>query len=170
MSERNAVDRLASGIGAVSRRIGELFSFLFFVSVVVMVYEVISRYIFNAPTVWAHEITISLSALAFVISGVYTLQRRDHIRISIVYDLLPPRVRRILDFVNNIVMLAFVGLLTYAAYNQAAKSVAIMERTGTASNLPLPPIVKTALALGAALMAVQGLAHLWQLARRRSDE
>ncbi|MBL26821.1 MAG: hypothetical protein CMM50_04620 [Rhodospirillaceae bacterium] len=170
MSDRNVGDRVASAVGLVSRRIGELFSLLLFISVVVTVYEVISRYVFNAPTVWAHEITITLSALAFVMSGVYTLQRRDHIRISIVYEMLPARVQRVLDVVNNLVMLVFVGLLTYATYNQAAKSVAIVERTGTASNLPLPPIVKTALAIGAALLFIQGLAHLWQLARRRSDD
>jgi len=169
MAEPNAIDRLAEGVGVLSRRIGEIFSYLFGISVAVMTYEVVARYIFNAPTIWAHEITITLSALAFVLSGVYTLQRRAHIRISIVYDLMPRRIQRVLDVVNNLVMLTFVGLLTYAAIRQADRSLTLMETTGTASNLPLPPIVKTTLAVGAGLMFLQGLAHLWQLFRRRND-
>ena len=76
------------------RGIGEATSLVFLAAVALTFYEVILRYFFNAPTTWVHEVSIFLTAAAFIIAGSYTLQRKDHIRISLVFDMLPARGRR----------------------------------------------------------------------------
>jgi TRAP-type mannitol/chloroaromatic compound transport system permease small subunit len=154
------IDRLA-------RRTGELFSYLFFASMLIIAYEVVMRYGFGAPTVWAHDTTTALSAVGFLISGIYTLERRAHIRISLVYERLSANARRWLDMVNGAIALLFLGLLGYQSSLDAWKSILIMETAGTASRLPLPPIVKSALALACAGMFVLAAAHLARAARRR---
>ena len=158
-----AVDRFA-------RRTGELFSYLFLASMLIIAFEVVSRYAFGAPTVWAHDTTTTLSAVGFVVSGVYTLQRRAHIRITLLYDRMPAAARRALDVVNELIMLGFVGLLGWQSSLDAWKSISIMETAGTASRLPLPPIVKSAMVFACAAMFALGIGQLFRDLSRRSRD
>lgn len=158
---RGPIDRL-------SRRVGEVFSYTFLACMLIIAYEVVARYGFNAPTIWAHDTTTALCAVGFLISGVYTLQRRQHIRITFVTDKLSASARRWLDVINGVIIVAFLALLAYEGLGQAAKSIRIMETAGTASQLPLPPIVKTALAVAAGLMMLQATVHLWRAVRGRA--
>lgn len=155
-------------IDRFARRTGELFSYLFFICMVIIAYEVVVRYGFNAPTIWVHDATTALCGVGFLVSGVYTLQRRQHIHISLVYDRMPAAIRRVLDVVNGLIMLAFVGLLGWQSSLDAWKSISIMETAGTASRLPLPPIVKSAMVFACAAMFVLGIAQLARTVRRRN--
>ncbi|MEX0759353.1 MAG: TRAP transporter small permease subunit [Tistlia sp.] len=166
MLDLRVVDRL-------NRRIGEVVSYVFLVSVAIMAYEVAARYLFGAPTIWAHESTITLTALGFLFGGAYTLQRREHIQITALYRLFPRRVRWVADVVAHLVMLFYVGVLIYAGWIVAAKAWASMETSASAWNQPTPVVIKTALVVGSLLLALQGLVHLLQLlglARRGDDD
>ncbi len=159
-SEAGGPDAAPTAIDRLSKGVGELFSYVFLACMVIIAYEVVARYGFNAPTIWAHDTTTALCAVGFLISGVYTLQRRQHIRINVVYDKLPARLRHWLDVINILIILAFLGLLAYEGIGEAYKSIRIMETAGTASQLPVPPIVKTALVIACVLMFAQTLVHL----------
>ena len=155
-------------VDAATRVLGEKTSFVFLVAVALTFYEVVLRYFFNAPTTWVHEISIALTAAAFIIAGSYTLQRQDHIRISLVFDSLPEPLRRRLNAVNLIVTIYFLGALGYGAAIQAGKAIAVVERTGTASDLPLPVTLKSLLVFGVVLMILQAMAQLRRTARGRT--
>lgn len=157
----NRVDRLA-------KFIGDKISYFFLAVVALTAYEVMMRYVFNSPTFWVHEASIALCAVAFVFGGPYVLQERGHITIAAIYERLPQRVRRPLDGINLAIVVLYLIALGYGAAIQAGKSIAVMEDTGTASHLPTPPVVKTFLVLGVALMVLQALAHLAAHLRRRS--
>lgn len=160
MDRLNPIDRL-------SKAVGEGLSYVFLASVAIISYEVVARYFFNAPTIWAHESTIALTAIGFVFGGAYTMQRRGHIAITIVYSLFPARVRRVLDVVNVLVELFYLGLLFFAGWVVAGKSWAVMETSASAWNQPTPVLLKTVLVVGVGLMIVQALAHLVQAVRGR---
>ena len=147
-------------IDRIARRTGELVSYLFFVCMLIIAWEVVARYGFNAPTIWAHDLTIALCSVGFLLSGLYTLQRRAHIRISLVYDRLPAGARRVLDIVNGLIILTFLGLLGYRSAGDAWRALAIMEDAGTASRIPLPTIAKTAIFIACVLMFALAAAHL----------
>lgn len=151
-----------------SRQTGELFSYLFFACMVIIAYEVLARYGLNAPTIWAHDLTIALCAVGFLMSGLYALRRRSHIRISLVYDRLPARIRRWLDVINGLIMLIFLGALAYQAAQSAYKSVSIMETAGTASRMPIPAIAKSALLIACVTMFVLGLVQTWRAFRGKA--
>ena len=147
-------------VDTVVRIIGEQTSHVFLLAVMLTFYEVVLRYFFNAPTTWVHEISIFLTATAFIIGGSYTLQRKDHIRISLVIDSVPERTRRWLNVINLTIAVYFLSALAYGAALQAERSLAVMERTGTASDLPLPVTLKSLLVVGVALMGLQALVQL----------
>lgn len=156
MLDLRFVDRL-------ERRIGEAVSYVFLASVAIMAYEVAARYLFGAPTIWAHESTITLTAIGFLLGGAYTLQRREHIQITALYQYFPPRVRWLADVIAHLVMLFYVGVLIYAGWIVAERAWATMETSASAWNQPTPVVIKTALVVGSALLALQGLVHLLQL-------
>lgn len=149
------------------RRAGEVFSYLFLACMMIIAFEVVARYGFGAPTVWAHDVITILAAVGFVMSGFYTMERRAHIRVTLIYDRLPAVVRRWIDILNGIIVLAFVGLLGAQTAVDAWHSILIMETAGTASRLPLPPIVKTSLAITCFIMFVLGAVHLLRAVRAR---
>ena len=170
MSETNDPQAARAPVGwvdTITRALGEKTSYVFLLAVALTFYEVVLRYFFNAPTTWVHEVSIFLTAAAFIIAGSYTLQRRDHIRISLVIDSVSPRTRHGLNIVNGVIALYFLIALAYGAALQAAKSIAVMERTGTASDLPLPVTLKSLLVVGVVLMALQAAV---QLARTIRDD
>lgn len=156
-------------IDRAARRTGELFSYLFFACMLIIAWEVFARYGFNAPTIWAHDLTIALCSVGFLMSGLYTLQRRAHIRVSLVYDKLPARARRALDAVNGLIILAFLGLLGYRSAGDAWTSLKIMEDAGTASQIPLPAIAKTAIFIACASMFALAAAQWTRGLRRRPE-
>jgi len=55
-----------------------------------ILYEVVARGLFGQATVWANETTVYLSAVAYLLGGGYALLRRGHVRIDLIYGVLPP--------------------------------------------------------------------------------
>lgn len=165
----NALDRWVD-------RLGGVISMAFIVSVVISFYEIVSRYWFDAPTLWVHETTIMICALCMAYGGAYCLARDSHIRIRILYDLLGPGGRRRLDVFNALLALFYCVLIAYAAFVMAEKSLFSpggdfrLETTGSAWNPIYPALVKSGLFLVLLLMSVQSLLHLIGALRRRPQE
>ncbi len=165
MSDLNPIDRL-------SIFLGEKISYVFLVSVIITAYEVVMRYGFNAPTTWVHDGATALSATGFLMSGCYVLQQRRHISITVIYDAMPRGIAKILDLVNSSIVVAFLGLLTWASFKQALPAVAWgrwdsrvsfwgLETSAHAWDVPVPAYLKTVLLIAAAVMLAQALVHLW---------
>ncbi len=153
--------------------IGKIFSFLFLFSGVVIVFEVVARYVFGSPTIWGHETTTLLCALCFAFGGSYCLAKDSHIRIVVVYDKVPPRVRRYLEIFNTAVGLAWGGFLVWAGWTLVKKSwftpqgALHLETTGSAWNPPFPAWIKLFLFVMLIVMTIQFLLKLIHQLRLR---
>lgn len=154
-----------TGLDGVINKIGNGVSCLFLISMGITVFEVISRYAFDAPTLWAHESTIMLVAITFAFGGSYCLSRNSHIAIKMVYDTVSPRARQFLDILNGLLGFIYTAAIAYAAFEMMRKSMFTpmgdfrLETSGSAWNPPIPPIVKSALFLCALMMAAQNFLH-----------
>lgn len=131
------------------------------IAVVVTVYEVTARYLFHAPTNWAHETTTTLCAVGFALGGAYAFARNEHIRISFLSDRAPPALRRGLEVMALVLGAIYLAGLGYAAWGQAEESVWRFDATGWTPELtpgppnwPLPAIVRAALTAGTVLFLV----------------
>jgi TRAP-type C4-dicarboxylate transport system permease small subunit len=140
--------------------IGAIASGLFLIVVAMIAFEVISRYAFDAPTIWSHELSVMLCAIAFLLGGPYVHQQRSHIIISVAVERFSPRWRTRASVLVSLLTLVFFVVLSIATFHQAAESIAVMEQTGTALNWPIPVVVKTLFAAVCAFMAVQTLLQL----------
>ena len=91
--ERHAIEE-AGILGKAIDKGGIVFAVGIVAAMLILIQEVILRYVFNAPTIWAHETTIFLCALAFVYGGLYCTARDSHIRVVLIYDAVGPGTRR----------------------------------------------------------------------------
>ncbi len=138
----------------------------------ITVVEVVSRYVFNSPTYWAHETTTFLIAAIFLVGGPIALARDKHIRVRIFYDAVKPPGRRIFDIVNSLIALVFFAGLAFASWIMVSKSWFAptgeirLEGTGTSWNPPTPALLKMLVLICVVIMLIQTLLHLIAAIRR----
>jgi TRAP-type mannitol/chloroaromatic compound transport system permease small subunit len=83
----------------VSEWAGRTASWLVWPLMVTITYEVICRYALNAPTVWAYDMAYMIGGSMMALGMGYVLQERGHVRVDVLYDMLPMRVRQLLDLI-----------------------------------------------------------------------
>jgi TRAP-type C4-dicarboxylate transport system permease small subunit len=149
-------------IDRLNRLLGERLCYLYLAAVAITAYEVVMRYLFNAPTTWAFELTILLCAICYLLSGGFVTVQRKHIAITALYDVLPARVRWWLDLVAMLTGILAMALLVWSAWRPAVQALRIVERTGSAWDSPSPAIIKPLIAVGAGLIVLQLLVQLYQ--------
>lgn len=138
---------------------------LFLVAAVLSCYEVLVDWLFRAPTIWVHDSAIMLCAACFLLGGAYALERGDHIRITVVYELMSERWRRRCDVFTTLLTLVYLGALSFFTGRQAFDSIMRVERSGRAWDFPMPMVIRTLLFLGAALLLLQAGSQLLKLIR-----
>lgn len=126
----------------------------------VMFYEVVSRYVFVKPTLWANELSIWMASLIFLMSGMYAMQQRAHIRIYIIYDMFPIWLRKASDTFSVFLIWAFTVSLIWGSFNEARDKFFRGETFGTAWDPPIPATVKPAILIAVTLVAIQALSNL----------
>ena len=126
---------------------------LFSIVVVATAYEVGARYFFASPTLWATELSMFACAVAYMLSGIYVMRRDEHLRITIVYDISPPWLRRVFDLVQVVAMLGFLLGLAWFGYKGAWRALSNWELYGTHWNPPIPAVVRPIIVFSAVGMA-----------------
>ncbi len=128
--------------------------------VLVMFYEVLSRYIFEKPTLWANELSLWLAGFIFLFAGLYAMQQRCHIRIYVIYDLLPRWMQKAADTLSVFLLWVFTVSLIWGGYNESRDKFLRWETFGTAWDPPLPATIKPAILIVITLVAIQALSNL----------
>lgn len=163
----------AGMLGRWVDRGGIVFAAGFLVSMAILIFEIFMRYVLNAPTLWAHETTIFLCAIAFIYGGLYCASHDRHIRVVIIYDAVSPRVRRALDVVISLVCIFSASFFAYAAWLMVERSFWApsgemrLERTGSAWNPPTPALLKLLLLSVLIVLGIQFLVLAYNYARRK---
>lgn len=129
--------------------------------VLVMFYEVVSRYVFSKPTLWANELSLWIATFVFLFAGLYAMQQRSHIRIYIIYDMMPWWMKKVSDCISVLLIIGFTFALIWGGYTDAENRFLRMETFGTAWDPPLPGTVKPALLIIIMLVCIQSISNLF---------
>lgn len=162
----------AGVLGRAVDKVGYIFAGGIVMAAFILLLEVFLRYVFNAPTIWAHETTIFLCGISFVFGGLYCTCRNTHIRVVLFYDHFSPRVRRIADIVISLVSALASGFFAYAAYHMVQRAVVTpsgdirLETTGSAWSPPTPALIKIFILVVMVLLVVQFLILAVNYAKR----
>lgn len=139
--------------------IGEFASYWTVIAVFVFYYEVIARYIFNSPTIWAHESMFLLFGMQYMLAGGFCLRENAHVRVDVIYMYMSPRARAISDVVTSSFFFIFTVSLLATGWIFFYDSFVIGQVSHTEWEISHWP-VKFALPLGGVLIFLQGLARL----------
>lgn len=128
--------------------------------VIVMFYEVVSRYVFLKPTLWANELSLWIAGFVFLFAGQYAMQQRSHIRIYVIYDMMPRWMQKASDVLSLALLLFFTFSLVWGGYSDAMRRMLRMETFGTAWDPPLPGTLKPAILIIIILVTIQAVSNL----------
>ena len=108
--------------------IGRAFAWGIFILTAAVMYEVIMRYFFNAPTLWAFDFTIQMYGAVFMMGGASAMSTKTHVKADMYYNKLSEKGQAILDLILFICFYApGVFALTYAGYFYAKKAWIVHE-------------------------------------------
>ena len=154
------IDRIAIFTGRVTMMLVVLMT-------CVMLYEVFLRYALESPTLWANELTLWIGGFVFLLAGFYSMQQRCHIRIYILYDLMPRSIQRAFDIAWTVLFAMFAFLLVFGSYKQVfLVKFYLWEKFGTIFDSPLPATIQPAILIVVVLVAIQAILNLiadWNL-------
>ena len=108
-SADTALARWARRLDRVALASGSVVAWLIAPMVLSLCYEVVARYLFNAPTIWAYDMTFMLYGSFFMLGAAFTLQRRGHVRTDSFYADWSPRRQAWVDLACYVLMLQGVS-------------------------------------------------------------
>jgi TRAP-type mannitol/chloroaromatic compound transport system permease small subunit len=123
-------------------------------------YEVVARYGFNAPTIWAYDVSFMLYATIFMLGAAYALHKGAHIRTDFFFEKWSIRTRGVIDSVAYIVF--FFPALAVFLYVSGAEGWYAFEIGETSEQSPWRPILwpfKMVVPLTCLLLMIQGVSE-----------
>lgn len=148
----------SKSVDTISEWSGKIFAWLIIGMIAAITYEVVARYIFNAPTIWAYDMTYMLYGTLFMMGAAYTLRHGAFIRVDVFYRRFPPRQKAIIEscmyllfFFPPLIVLLLKGI-DYAQFAWHIKETTLMSPW----RAPIYPF-KTVLPVGVGLLLLQGV-------------
>ncbi|MGF0537247.1 TRAP transporter small permease subunit [Agrobacterium sp. ES01] len=149
--------RLADGLSSALARLAEAIVLILVAS---MIYEVVARYVFDAPTVWAFDIAYMATGVLFILGAAQALRENAHIRIDFLASRMPKRLQGMIE--GAIMLLGVTPLfaaLAFVATTRALRAYSSGEVETVSPWAPLMWPFYAFLALGLAALALQIFAN-----------
>lgn len=128
---------------------------------ILLTYEVVARYFFNAPTIWAAELSQLCLIWACPVAMGWALSNGRHIRVTALTSQMPPRLRQMAEALSLLVILCFSVVVLIYGYDIFLDSFERGRTTGTMLDLPawLP---EASVPVGFLLLILSCLTCLWR--------
>ncbi len=148
------------GIDRFSDVTGRLVAIAMLYLVVTVTYEVVARYVFNAPTIWVYESSYMANGAAFMLGCAYALYKGAHVRTDIFWDRYSERKKGTIDLASYLVLF-FPTMITMMAISidDAWDSYIIGERSQESVWRAIMWPFRATIPLSALLFMVQGVSE-----------
>ncbi len=153
--------KIITNIDKFSLFIGKIVSWIIIPLFLCMVYEVIARKFFLAPTMWAYDMSRFLYGGMFMLGAAYALSRGVHIRADFLYRNFKVKNQGLIDFWLYI-LFYFPGL-TFFLYMTTIFVVESIQRGEKGMDTAWMPYlwpVKSCLWFGIVFLLIQGISEL----------
>ncbi|SMO74473.1 TRAP transporter small permease subunit [Ruegeria faecimaris] len=157
-------------IDAIAGALALLGRCVIFALIVAMLYEVVARYAFGAPTLWAFDISYMLNGSVFLLGAAYALRCDVHVRIDFLSQRMPMRAQQLLNgAVFLLVMTPITTIFAWVASKKAWKALITGEVESVSPWAPVVWPFYTVIAVGLAALALQFLAEAIKLLSGRKN-
>jgi TRAP-type mannitol/chloroaromatic compound transport system permease small subunit len=155
------VRALVRSIETISRLGGYAAAALVLTLIILMVYEVVVRYAFSAPTVWGYELSTWAMGASFVLAIAYALMTDSHVRVDFLHDLLGPGARHVFDLLGYILfVLPLLLWLSWGMWGYFYGALATAERSGQSAWNPVIWPFRLVLLVGVVIFTLQVIAEV----------
>jgi TRAP-type mannitol/chloroaromatic compound transport system permease small subunit len=145
----------------ISLLCGVMAAVLVIVLVVLMLYDVVLRYVFNAPTAWGNDLNTFLMGASFVLSIAYALSTDAHVRVDLLYT---ERTRPRLAYVDliglSLIVLPAITFISWGLLRHLEDAIRTGERTGSGGWNPVVWPFRAVLLLGFLIFTFQVVAEI----------
>jgi len=148
-------------VGFVSDWSGRLVSWINIVLIITITYDVIMRYVFNAPTDWSYTLSYMLGATMFCIGQAYVQKINGHVRVDLLYVKFSPKTKLIIDTIFTILFfLPTFFMVSRNLWINFFYAFHVNEKAIHSTWYPLTWPYKLLIAIGISLFFIQGLVML----------
>jgi len=128
--------------------------------VLAVAYEVIARYVFNAPTIWSFDVTYMLYGTIFMLGAAYALHKGAHIRTDFFYDGWSAKTKGMVDSISYLVFFfPSLIMLLAASANEAWYAYSIGEMSEQTPWRPILWPYKSVVPITCVLLMAQGVSE-----------
>ena len=156
---RDIQTRFTRVVDKINGLVGTFVAYWAVIAVFIYYYEVLARYVFNAPTNWAHEGMFLMFGMQYLLAGAYVYREESHVRVDVLYENRSFRTKAIIDIITSVFFFIFVLALFGTGLIFAFDAIEVQETTLNEWGIQYWP-VKIAIPLGAFLLLLQGIAKL----------
>ena len=169
----NRLGRLYSrAVKLLALRAGDMAGLCALAMTLFITLDVFLRYAFNAPTIWANEVSSYLLLVMVFMGAAYALREKAHIRIDVVVSRLPRRVQDWMQVISSIIFLIFTVILGYFTWSIFLDTVRFAETSRSLWDIPLAPW-QVWLPLGLAIISLLLILNIYneiKIARGKAKE
>ena len=91
---------------------------------ILVVYQVITRYVFNAPSPFSEALSQYLFVWMIMFGSAYVYGSREHLTIDLLKDKFSPKLNMIVEVIANVCLFAFILLVcVYGGWKYTASQV-----------------------------------------------
>ena len=159
-------------VDGINDWVGKAVAWLVIIIMIIVTMEVVLRYAFNRPTIWAWDVNIQLAAAVAIFGAGYTLLHDGHVKVDVLAARLSPRKRAILDLITSALFFICITALIWKGWEQGLRSISNLETVPGLFNPPVYPL-KMAVPVAAFLLFLQGVAKFIRdlaITRSRGDQ
>ncbi|WP_216830278.1 TRAP transporter small permease subunit [Alkalihalobacterium elongatum] len=152
--------KIIKGIDTINLWVGKLGAWSIIILTLLVVFEVISRRVFNSPTIWTYETITMVYGFHFMIVAAYALLHKSIVSVDILYERFSLKAKAILDLITYFIFFfPFVLGVFYVSYGNALFSWSINETSSSLFGAPVY-LSKTVIPIAFGLLALQGLSEV----------
>lgn len=153
--------KISHGLDSVVSRIGRIAAWAGLLLIAVTLFDVITRRFLVLGSTKLQELEWHLHVVLFAFVLGYAYLKDSHVRIDLVRERLSPHARWWIELMGCVLFLIpYCALVIYFSYDFALRSFDVNEISASATGLSHRWIIKAAIPLGFALLALAGIAVL----------
>jgi TRAP-type mannitol/chloroaromatic compound transport system permease small subunit len=154
------LNAITKGVDILIEKQGQFTSFLIVPLLFIVLYEVLMRYAFNAPTVWGFEATAFAYGMHYMLGLSFMENPQGHVRVDIFTSRLPVKVQAIVMVAGYLlIFMPVYGLMTWGAITFAHTATVSNELNSTSWAPRIWPY-KIVMALSFLFLLIQGLSTM----------
>lgn len=163
--------RFVSFVDALSMKVGHVVKYLIPALIFVLFFEVVSRYVFDKPTIWALETSMMIFGSIGSLCWGYTLKIGGHVRVDVFYTMLSKWWKAFIDVLLTLAFLfPFQVILIRTGIKWSLFALKTGEKLVESSWLPPSAPFRIVLTIGFILFFIQGVSefvkNLYYLVRK----